>query len=274
MFRRVFVGGVILSFCAGCSVLHLTGPTPSPAQAKFQDESVRFDGGANPAPVIVTNVTYVYVDTPSDGTQVQAATDGLTFTSVPASYPAGISRTIVTLPDGRFRMYYSTGALVDVSSAISSDGLNWAVEAGTRYNDPNLRTIRAIALPNGGYRLYYPNPSAGVNSAISSDGLTFSAEGPITIPAPDGTFTWGPSAAAYVGGKYHLVLTKVPTSSSSELWHGISTDGRTWTVDKLAVNPGVPLNQPAWAISGSTNRIYYRAQPGGFNAIGSGIISF
>jgi hypothetical protein len=74
-----------------------------------------------------------------------------------------------------------------------------------------------------------------------------------------------------------MVLTKTPSATGvSELWHAVSLDGRTWTVDRsaLAVNPGTPLNQPAWGINGATARIYYRAQPNGSNVIASGVVRF
>jgi hypothetical protein len=170
--------------------------------------------------------------------------------------------------------YFSDATTADVSSAISSDGLKWTVEAGTRYSDPNIGAIRAIALPTGGYRLYYPN-GVGLTSVLSTDGLTFMSEGPVVITPGDATFAWGPSAAAYLNGQFHLVLTRTPTATGvSELWHAVSVDGRTWTVDRsvMAANPGVPLNQPAWAIRGTTARIYYRAQPNGSNIIASAVL--
>ena len=85
------------------------------------------------------------------------------------------------------------------------------------------------------------------------------------------------SAAAYLNGQYHMVLTRVPSSTNvTELWHAVSLDGRTWTVDRsvLAANPGVPLNQPAWAVNGSTARIYYRAQFNGTNSVSSAVLTF
>ena len=272
------VNVAVLLFLAGC--LKLGGPTsPSGGRsATFTpDDGVRLQG-AQPAPVIVNGTTYVYVSTGVDGTAVPQSSDGLTFTSnAPAAYPAGFSRTIVSLGDGRFRMYYFPDATsVEIRSAISSNGLNWTVEAGVRYSEPNIGGVRATALPAGGYRLYFLT-TTGLGSAMSSDGLTFVGEGPVTTnPASDGSFSWGPSAAIFLDGAFHMVLTK-NLSTTSELWHATSSDGRTFTVDKdvLAVNPGVPINQPAWWVNAGVRRIYYRAQPpGGTNAVASGIIRF
>jgi hypothetical protein len=280
----VLVGAVALSISGGCGKGGRGSPT-SPSGTgggggtppTFTVDNSGLFSGSHPAPLVVNGVTYVYQNTGTDGTMVEASPNGLAFALTPASFPAAVSRTIVSLPGGRFRMYYfADGTTVDVRSAVSNDGLNWTVEDGTRYSDPGIGAIRAVVLPTGGYRLYYPT-SAGISSAMSSDGLTFAAEGPATIPPPDSTSTWGPSAAAYLSGQFHMVLTRVPSSGATDLWHAVSTDGRNWTVDKavLAANPGVPLNQPAWSVNGSTMRIYFRAQPpGGGNAISSGIIRF
>jgi hypothetical protein len=278
-----------LVFGAACSFGHFAGggsggsPTsPSTGTSgpppTYSDEAGRGFTGVHPAPIIVGGITYLYVNTGTAGTTVQASMDGLSFTPTPATYPAGASRTIVSLPDGRYRMYYYSpdGTSTDVLSAVSNNGLNWTVEPGVRYSDPAAGAIRATALPTGGYRLYYPS-GTGFTSALSTDGLSFTSEGPIAITQNDATFTWGASAAAYVNGQFHMVLTRIPTSTNvSELWHAVSLDGRTWTVDRsaMAANPGVPINQPAWAINGSTDRIYYRAQPNGSNAIASGVIRF
>ena len=225
----------------------------------------------------VGGTTYLYLNTGAAGVAVAASPDGLTFANVPARYPAGISRTIVPTTDGRFRMYYfADSTAVDVSSAVSSDGVNWSVEPGARYTDPNIGAIRAIALPGGGYRIYYPN-GVGITSLMSSDGLTLTSEGPVGITPGDSTFSWGPSAAAYVNGQYHMVLSRTPTSTGiSELWHAVSADGRNWTVDRsvMAANPGVAINQPAWAINAGTNRVYYRAIFNGGSGIASGVIRF
>jgi hypothetical protein len=248
----------------------------SNSAALTPDNSAGF-AGAHPAPVVINGVTYVYQNTGADGTTVQASSNGISFALTAATFPAGVSRTIVGLTDGGFRMYYfPDGTSVEVRSAISSNGLNWTVEGGTRYSDFSIGAIRATALPTGGYRLYYVT-SSGISSVRSNDGLTFVAEGPATIPLPDTTSTWGPSAAAYVGGQFHMVLTKIPSSGVTELWHARSTDGRNWNVDgsALAVNPGVALSQPAWSINGNITRIYFRAQPSpGVNVVQSGIINF
>jgi hypothetical protein len=125
-----------------------------------------------------------YLNTGMGGTMVEASSDGVVFALTAASFPAGVSRSIVTLPDGRFRMYcFPDGTSFDVRSAVSINGLNWTVEDGTRYSDLSIGAVRAMVLPAGGYRLY--SNGTGISSAMSSDGLTFGAEGPVMIPPPD-----------------------------------------------------------------------------------------
>ena len=241
----------------------------------FTADTMSYFAGIHPAPVTVNGVTYVYVNTSADGTFVQAASNGVSFAPVTASFPAGISRTIVNTSDGRFRMYYLDSAVVNALSAVSNDGLNWTVESGVRFSESGMGGIRAIVLPTGGVRLYFPNTAGVVRSAISSDGLTFTAEG-TTLAAPTDGSTWGASAAAFVNGQFHLILTKAPASGITELWHAVSSDGRNWTLDKsaMAANPGVSLNQPAWSINGGLMRVYFRVQLSGQSQISSGIITF
>jgi hypothetical protein len=253
-----------------------TGPSRVGASTTFVDEGPHFQGN-QPAPVVVGGATFVYVNAGVATTSVQASSGGLAFAPTPATVPAGFSRTIVPLQDGRYRMYYfPSGASVDVQSAVASDGLNWTVEGGIRYSGPGIGSIRAVALPTGGCRLYYPD-GTGITSAFSGDGLTFTSEGEVTLIAARSAYSWGPSAVAFVNGQFHMVLTGTPQATGvSELWHAVSPDGRTWTLDAgvLAANAGVPLNQPAWGINGGTLRIFYRAQPGGSSVIGSGLVGF
>jgi hypothetical protein len=102
------------SICTGCSGGHGGGggggsPTsPSTGTSgvppAFTAEGAHF-AGVHPAPIIVGATAYVYQNTGTVGTTVQAAPDGLAFAPTPATYPAGVSRTIVSLPDGRFGIY-------------------------------------------------------------------------------------------------------------------------------------------------------------------------
>ena len=116
----VLVGAAALSFFGSCSLKGPTSPSGGGGSATFADEGAHFAGGVHPAPLVINGVTYVYVNSATDGTTVEASSDGRTFAPTAARYPAGASRTIVSLPDGRFRMYYfPDGTSVDVRSAVS-----------------------------------------------------------------------------------------------------------------------------------------------------------
>ena len=85
---------------------------------------------------------------------------------------------IVDLASGKFRMYYSAepetpGFQGQVYSAVSSDGINWSKEDGTRLTSAIFPSV--IKLVNGGYRMYFQNQQA-IKSALSSDGLSWEGE--------------------------------------------------------------------------------------------------
>ena len=85
---------------------------------------------------------------------------------------------IIALGDGRYRMYYSAepelpGFQGQVYSAVSSDGINWQQEAGTRRTWSTFPSV--IKLSDGSYRMYFQNAEE-IKSAVSSDGLSWQDE--------------------------------------------------------------------------------------------------
>jgi hypothetical protein len=99
----------------------------------------------------------------------------------------GVADTdIAQLPDERLRLYYlghSGPGQPALLSAISSDGLHFTPEPGTRCQlfaciggQPGL-----AALPSGGWRLYFNHPN-GVYSAVTQDGLAFTADPGVRLP--------------------------------------------------------------------------------------------
>lgn len=90
---------------------------------------------------------------------------------------------VVDLGNGQFRMYYSAepevpGFKGQVYSALSSDGMNWKTEAGTRLEWAIFPSV--IKLENGKYRMYYQN-SGAIKSAASSDGLNWKEDAGVRI---------------------------------------------------------------------------------------------
>ncbi len=104
--------------------------------------------------------------------------------------------TVVTLDDGRVRMYYKGAdgpggpgeAIHTVYSAISEDGVNFT-EEGIRVDsqttpDRDWASVPdAVKLPDGRVRLYYVSDGLdvghGIVCAISEDGLNFTREEPV-----------------------------------------------------------------------------------------------
>ena len=174
--------------------------------------------------------------TSGDGIRSATSADGLTFT-VEAGFRvtkeqggfttatgtlialSGAS-SLVALPDGRYRMYFSTlprpGETAGghrVKSAVSVDMITWTVEAG-------------ILL--------------GAGAAM----LTESAEHPFALPHPDGSVTL-----------YYAKFGESPTGAAQGLYQSTSTDGRTFATEALSVFFG---NDPDLIrLADGTLRAYY-----------------
>ncbi|MBG84020.1 MAG: hypothetical protein CMJ40_05680 [Phycisphaerae bacterium] len=95
--------------------------------------------------------------------------------------------TIIRLPDGRMRMYFTfmqgndpATSIPSIGSAISSNGINWTYERGDRFAVPDSPVMNcAVAQSSGMYELIAPIPPGngqGGYSARSRDGLVFSRQ--------------------------------------------------------------------------------------------------
>jgi hypothetical protein len=90
-----------------------------------------------------------------------------------------VDSDVIELPDGRLRMYFFNIAKEtrenSIHSAISSDGINFTLEPGIRYQQPGIFDPDVIRLKDGRYRMYLNN-DGNVISATSNDGLNFNAD--------------------------------------------------------------------------------------------------
>lgn len=139
---------------------------------------------------------------------------------------AGPHKRVVRLPDGRYRMFFSTkinSEPVGIGSAVSADGLTFTVEPGLRISladagvgsRPALSTGDVVRTKDGRYRMYFSSFAFGprdpmndkeiVKSAVSSDLFTWtvesgdriggtarlsgSGEHPAAVRQPDGSVT-------------------------------------------------------------------------------------
>jgi hypothetical protein len=209
------------------------------------DEGVRIPSGVSTEVVRLANGTQLaYVGTPS-GLVAYRSTDAshYTYAQVNAQLPAGGDPAIVPISGDGLRMYYvaSTGSssASEIDSAVSTDGLNWTVESGTRLmidTPPSAVALEAVVLPTGAVRLYYvaaPVMGPGtesIDSATSSDGLRFAADSGHRL-------TGGyidPAVLRLRDGSWLMVVSRAP-SEQQRLFLVHSSDGSSWTVDSTPV---------------------------------------
>lgn len=133
------------------------------------------------------------VDEPDGAARLHfySSSDGVNFTPDDVEPWKGTFASVVNLPDGRYRMYYTMPSAVpgesEIRSAISDDALNWTREPGVRFSDATESS--AVILKDGRTlmamrrHLTAPfSPDRSCNSqgssiwfAVSEDGLTFGA---------------------------------------------------------------------------------------------------
>lgn len=176
--------------------------------------------------------------------------------------------TNIQLGDGRWRMYVYTGG--QYRSAISSDGLTFTMESGTRLPQ-GMGHTRVIRLPDGRIRAY-SQVGDGIVSSISSDeGVTFTRESGHRLTATQIGFTpSGPSNLVRMpDGQYRMYFSDLPRPGEGVLPHRVlsasSVDLLTWTLDAgvrlgegsaltgNAEHPGAIVNP-----DGSVSLFYFR----------------
>ena len=159
---------------------------------------------------------------------------------------------IVDIGDGKYRIYYSlepevAGFNGQVYSAISSDGVNWETETGTRKEQATFPSV--IKLSDGKYRMYFQNSDV-IKSAISSDGLTWTDESGTRMNTENNlglTFrnVLAPTVMK-IGSEYVMVYAgaieekysgeMVPNSETHVLLWATSQDGLTFEKKGMAVD--------------------------------------
>lgn len=179
------------------------------------------------------------------------STDGKSWTQ-----ESGIRKTMATFPeviklsDGRYRMYFQQAGVI--KSAISSDGLSFTDETGTRIDTANSEglTFDNVAAPtivqqdDGTFVLVYrgtintryaantPNPTTQVLMwATSNDGLSFTKKG-LAVDSRNDTLNGqldGPDLVLWDDGEYRLLATSYTGV------HEFSFDGDSFGEPTLAL---------------------------------------
>ena len=189
-------------------------------------------------------------------------TDQFTFTEIGVAMDAtklGVAvgtaianSTAYVTPEGTVRMYF--GAEGNVKSAVSSDGINFSVEAGNRIQPSGH--FKIIRLDDGRLRMFIAEGVEDILSYISSDGLTWTKESGVRISRTDAGMPDGMMGLTIVptsGGGLRGYTSDLARTDRPPGGHFIksatSTDLLTWTVES-----GVRIGKGAPTLSGSAEQ--------------------
>ena len=167
--------------------------------------------------------------------------------------------TLVPLPDGRVRLYFTSNRSADfrrstpsIYSAISTNAIHYAFEPGVRFAVEDRIVIDcAVALHEGVFHLIVPDngtadelrdgpqrgerPRGGTGyHATSKDGLNFTRQPDVQI---DGARRWLGNAQSDGG-----VIRFFGTGGPAGVWTATSANGQSWKVDDEF--PSVPGADP------------------------------
>jgi hypothetical protein len=194
-------------------------------------------------------------------------------TALPEGMRFPFDPTLVALPDGRVRLYFTSlkGRQLEANrpaiySAISSNGIDFAVEPGIRFSVEDRPVIDcAVALHDGVFHLFSPDNGAGNNPgarqsdprerpregigyhATSTDGVNFTRQADVRIESGR---RWLGNAQSE-GGVLRFFGTG---GSSGGVWTAISTNGQSWSVEEgfpmvPGADPGAVKIKDGWVLA-------------------------
>lgn len=181
--------------------------------------------------------------TSDDGGVTWSEPEALVFDGLPDGYQRPFDPTLVPLPDGRMRIFFSSGPRpqgpnmtnIATHSAIADDGLHFRYEPEPRFAVPGQRVIDpAVLLLDGVWHLTAPigRPEDGAYHATSTDGLTFERQA--DIPSVNQANWTGNLLRHGTGLRFY-------GGSRQGLWYADSEDGVTWTTPRtLGLQGGDP----------------------------------
>ncbi len=160
---------------------------------------------------------------------------------------------VVDLGSGKYRMYYSVepevaGNNLEIFSSISSDGINWDKEEGTRKIMATFPDI--VKLKDGRWRMYFQNAGV-IKSAISSDGLTWQDEAGTRVDKNEAGFNLenvGAQTTTLMDDNTYIMIyrgtinepyktsEKIPNQTIDIYFWAISKDGLTFDKKGLAID--------------------------------------
>ena len=151
-----------------------------------------------------------------------------------------VSSEVVPVLEGnaRLRMYYECcpgpqSQPNSIRSAVSDDGLEWAVESGERLkrDGHNVSAPRIVFLDDGRCRLYCQERGRGIISAVSNNGLAFELEpGVRVVPDTrhDKLTAFAPEIIRLPDGAYRMYYAGYRDSKRADILTAVSRDGLSW----------------------------------------------
>jgi hypothetical protein len=214
-----------------------------------------------------------------EGIKAFRSSDGLAFRPAAGRMPLGAHPTVVRLRSGLLRMYYATADALPyepsrMRSAVSRDGLTWALEDGNRFADAGFGVLEVVQLTDGSWRLYLNDRPFEARSRIvsgrSTKGLTFHPERGVRLPAPYAD----PAVVHLASGRWLMVLSAI--ERKQRLYLAESADGLDWRLD-----PEPLLEDPVWSLLDPTllplgrdrYRVYYTRSRGNVYELRSAVLS-
>lgn len=198
-------------------------------------------------------------------------TEGVRLTNADVGFSGVLAdATALQLRDGRWRMFFFTGGAY--RSAVSSDGLAFTMESGTRL--PEAGQSRVLRLDDGRVRMYFIW-RGGISSGISSDeGMTFTIEPGERVSAAAAGLPAlsGPGIARTRDGRWRMYFSELPRPGAGprpiSIRSASSSDLLTWSMDVgVRIGAGATLSGSAEHPSaiantdGSVSLFYFRNNP-------------
>lgn len=204
---------------------------------------------------------HIAVHFSNDGGRTWTDTTPVEIPGLPARTRFPFDPTVILLPNGKLRMYFTVMQGNDlnrstpkIGSAISMNGINWTFERGDRFVVPDAAVMNcAVAQVSGTYELIAPvQPDAGTGAywASSKNGLLFRRNP--NLPATGTGDRWLGCLLETKSG-----LTFYGTSNASGIWTAdLQSDGQ-WkpgpTLDVPGSDPGVVRLEDGTLVVVTTN---------------------